>query len=356
VPCIPKSKIQNPESQIPNLKSQIETPLPPISDQPAAADARIHVVIVNYRTAALTIDALRSLESQRRGLPQLRVTVTDNASGDDSVPRLTDAIQANAWSWVTLMPLPQNGGFAYGNNMAIRAILAGADPAHFILLLNPDTLVRPGAVTALHDFMLENPQVGIAGSRLEDPDATPQRSAFRFHSLFSELDDALRLGLISRLLRGHAIAPPVVDHPIVTDWVAGASMMIRRAVFDAVGLMDEAYFMYYEEVDFCRRAAAAGWPCWYVPASRVVHLVGQASGVTDTKKPAKRRPAYWFESRRRYFLKNHGRLYATLTDAAWIMGFTLWRIRRCIQRKPDPDPPHMLADFIRHALGIGARS
>jgi hypothetical protein len=84
-----------------------------------------------------------------------------------------------------------------------------------------------------------------------------------------------------------------------------------------------------------------------VPASRVVHLVGQASGVTDTKKPARRTPRYWFESRRRYFVKNHGRLYKFAADVAWLLGFAQWRVRRVLQRKPDTDPPHLLGDFFR---------
>jgi N-acetylglucosaminyl-diphospho-decaprenol L-rhamnosyltransferase len=141
------------------------------------------------------------------------------------------------------------------------------------------------------------------------------------------------------------IAPPVCDENCQTDWVAGASMMVRREVFETVGLMDEEYFLYYEELDFCLAVYRAGWSCWYVPASRVVHLVGQSSGVTNTTQKPKRRPAYWFESRRRYFVKNYGRLYAMLTEIAWMLGFMVWRVRRVIQRKPDMDPPQFLSDF-----------
>ena len=115
-------------------------------------------------------------------------------------------------------------------------------------------------------------------------------------------------------------------------------MMVRRAVFDRVGLLDEGYFLYYEETDFCLRARRAGWECWYVPASRVVHLVGQSSGVTDRHRPRGRRPAYWFASRRRYFERNHGPGYAALASAAWAAGFALWRARRRVQRKPGHGP------------------
>jgi GT2 family glycosyltransferase len=314
---------------------------------------RLLIVIVNYRSAGLTIDCLRALEPQVVGadaVQDARVVVTDCASPDDSVHRLRAAISANAWGrWVTLQPLANNGGFAYGNNEAIRPALASADPPDYVLLLNPDTLVRPGAVRALVAFMDSHADVGIAGSRLEDPDGTPQRSAFRFHSAAAEFENTFRLGVVSRLLRSKIVAPEVSHEAGETDWVAGASMIIRRKVFEDVGLLDERYFMYFEETDFCLRARRAGWRCWYVPQSRVVHLVGQSSGVTDVKQPPKRRPAYWFDSRRRYFVKNHGRAYAVLADMAWAAGMSVYRVRRLVQRKPDKDPPKLLGDFLRRS-------
>jgi GT2 family glycosyltransferase len=314
---------------------------------------RLLVVIVNYKTPGLTIDCLRSLEKEVRDLPGTRVVVTDNASGDDSVEKIGDAIHIENWgNWVEFKPLERNGGFAYGNNAAIRPALKEPNPPQYILLLNPDTIVRPAALQFLVDFMDEHPQVGIAGSRLEDPDGTPQHSAFRFHSIPSELDGGLRLGVVSKLLSKWDIAPPISNEICKTDWVAGASMIVRREVFEAVGLMDEEYFMYYEEMDFCLQANRSGWECWYVPQSRVVHLVGQSSGVTDTKRPPKRRPQYWFDSRRRYFLKNYNWLYAALADASWASGFALWRLRRALQGKPDLDPPQILGDFLRNSVFV----
>jgi GT2 family glycosyltransferase len=228
--------------------------------------------------------------------------------------------------------------------------LESADPPEYVLLLNPDTVVRPEALKHLLEFLDTHPTAGIAGSRLEDPDGTPQRSAFRFHTVLSELEHGLRLGFVSRLLSRHIVAPPVPTGNAQADWVAGASMMIRKSVFDKIGLMDEAYFMYFEEVDFCLRARRAGFTCWYVPASRVVHLVGQASGVTDSQRSARRRPRYWFASRRRYFRKNLGFVKTLLADLCWAGGFALFRIRQAIQRKPGNDPKFLLWDFVRYNL------
>lgn len=310
---------------------------------------RLLIVIVNYRTPALTIDALASIADEARTIPA-RVIITDNLSGDDSVQRISAEIVSRGYSdFASLVALPKNGGFAYGNNEGIRPYLESSDPPDYVLLLNPDTVVRPGAIRTLIDYLQANISVGLAGSRLEDPDGTPQRSAFRFHSLASEFESGLRLGIVSKLLQRHVVAPPVPASAGPCDWVAGASLLVKREVFDRIGLLDDGFFMYFEEVDFCLRARRAGFACHYVPASRVVHLVGQASGVTDKKRANKRRPGYWFDARRRYYVKNHGRLYAMLADLLHASAFALWRVRRIIQRKPDLDPDRFLLDFIRHA-------
>jgi GT2 family glycosyltransferase len=283
-------------------------------------------------------------------VPQTKVVIVDNASGDRSVAEINEVIAKENWQeWASVIAAPINGGYAYGNNLGIKPALESAFPPKYILLLNPDTIVRPKAISVLVDYLEKNSSVGIAGSRLEEPDGTPQISAFRFHSFLSEFNSGIRLGFVSKLLDKWVVAPPVSDVDCVTDWVAGASMIIRREVFAKIGLLDEEYFMYFEEVDFCLQAKKAGFECHYVPESHVVHLVGQSSGVTNTKITPKRRPEYWFDSRRRYFQKNHGFLYAILADLSWSIGFSLWKIRQGIQRKPSNDPPYLLQDFLKYS-------
>ncbi len=306
------------------------------------------IIIVNYRTSSLVVDCLRSLAPEVAEQPDCRVVVVDNASGDGSAQTLRDAVEREGWgTWAEVLPLERNLGFSAGNNAALRPLLASPQPPDYVLLLNPDTWVRPGAVRALVEFMEGRPDVGIGGSRMEYPDGEVQNSAFRFHTATSEFERGLRLGLMTRLLRRWVVAPQARAEAHPADWLSGASLMIRRAVFDSVGLLDEEYFLYYEEVDFCLRARAAGWRCWYVPESRVVHLVGQSSGVTGDRRTQRRVPRYWFESRSRYFRKHHGRVYALAADLAWLTAFSLWRVRRRIQRRPDPDPPGLLGDFVR---------
>jgi N-acetylglucosaminyl-diphospho-decaprenol L-rhamnosyltransferase len=314
------------------------------------------VVIVNYRTGRLVVDCLRSLEPELRQHPATRVTVVENASGDDSAEVIRAAIEQHGWgSWVELLISPVNGGFAAGNNCAIRhAIQSGAAAPDFYWLLNPDTQVRPGALRAMRDFMGSHPRAGIAGGMLEEGDGALWPYAFRFPSLVGEIERGFRLGVVSRLLKNWAVVRRMPNQPTEVDWLPGASMMIRREVFDAVGLMDESYFLYFEETDFCLQARRAQWQCWYVPESRVMHIAGQSTGVTDKRRPPRPLPKYWFDSRRRYFVKNHGRVYAVCADVAWVLSFLTWRVRRLLQRKPDPDPPHLLADFIRNSAILNA--
>jgi GT2 family glycosyltransferase len=308
----------------------------------------LRIVIVNTGTGQLVVDCLRSLAADVRAVRNCNVVIVDHPSQDGSVEQIERAARTEGWQdWVRVLSLPTNRGFAAGNNAALGDLRGHGPGPDYVLLLNPDTVVRPGAVQALYAFMESHPEVGIAGSRLENPDGTPQRSAFRFPSITSEVERGMRLGIVSRLLRRWLVAPPVRAEAHPTDWVCGASMIVRRAVFQAIGLLDEGYFLYFEEVDFCLRARRAGWSCWYVPSSRVVHLIGQTTGFTASGWPVRRVPIYWFASRQRYFSHNHGRSYALLANAAWAVSFASWRVRRRLQRKPDLDPPGVLWDFLR---------
>ena len=204
------------------------------------------IVIVNYRTAELTIDCLRALSTQVADLVGGRVVVVDNDSGDGSAEKLFSAIEREGWSgWASVMPLDRNGGFAYGNNAGIRAALDSADHVNYVMLLNPDTVVREGAVKALVEFMEGHPQAGIAGSLLENKDGGVECSAHRTHSPLSELDAGARLGLLSRLLHRYVVSECPAAEAHQCDWVSGASLIVRREVLEQVGLMDDCSFLYF---------------------------------------------------------------------------------------------------------------
>jgi GT2 family glycosyltransferase len=312
-------------------------------------DINIVIAIVTYRSATLAIDCLRSIDPERL-TPGIRVraVVVDNASGDAQI--IAEAIEVNSWSsWVTLIRAPRNGGFAYGNNLAIQWAYEVAPP-DYVYLLNPDTVLRAGAVGALARFLEAHPDVGIAGSSFENPDGTDWPIAFRFPTILSEFEDGLQLGLATRILQPWAVVVQMrkVAQPI--DWGPGASMMIRRAVIDAIGGFDENYFLYFEETDFCLRAKRAGFSTWYVPESRVMHIVGQSTKVTERNTTRKRLPAYWFESRRRYFTTAYGVSYAMAVDIVAFIAQGLGALKRLLQRRTSHGTPHYIADLMQHSV------
>jgi N-acetylglucosaminyl-diphospho-decaprenol L-rhamnosyltransferase len=315
------------------------------------------VSIVTWRAGKLTVECLEALSRDMPALPGVRVVVVDNASGDDTAGIVEQAIATRGWSsWATLLRSPVNGGFASGNNFALRHARSSYPDFRYFLLLNPDTEVRKGAIQTLVEFMTTHPGVGIAGGQCEDADGTPQTCAFRFPGAVTEFGDQLRLGAFDHIIRNHLVRIETQDQPLEVGWVSGAVMMIRREVFEAIGMMDESYFLYFEETDFSLRARLAGWPTWHVPGARVVHHVGQVTGVRFANERPARLPAYWFASRRRYFVVNHGVYKAIAIDLAMLAGQLLWQLRRLVQRKKAVDPPHWMGDVLR--LGVlrhGAR-
>lgn len=314
---------------------------------------KLLVVIVSYRVTELTLACLRSLEAEVRGLPGTRVAVCENGTGGDAESRLREAIDTNGWgAWVELTAISPNRGFTGGNNHVLRQALAAADPPELVLLLNADTVVQPGALRTLVEFMDSHPEAGIAGSQLLSPEGAVQASPFRFMGVASELDRGLRLGLVTRMLARYTVVPPTPHGNAKVDWVSGCSMVIRRRVLEEVGLLDEGLYTYFDDIDYCWNAKKKGWETWYVLGSRVVHLEGASTGIAAQEKRPGRRPKYWFQARRRFFLRNYGAVYTALCDLAFVCGFSLWRVRRILQRKDDRDPPSMLWDAIRESVFV----
>jgi len=161
----------------------------------------------------------------------------------------------------------------------------------------------------------------------------------------------LRLGFVSKLLRKHVVARLMGSVVEQVDWLPGAAMMVRRQVIERLGGLDQTYFLYYEETDFCLKVKKAGYTVWYVPDSRVMHIAGQSTGVTGFQPVAKPLPDYWFESRRRYFAKNHGLAYAVATDAVLLLSHALGQAKeRFLKGSKTPGVPHFAQDIFRHSV------
>jgi GT2 family glycosyltransferase len=313
---------------------------------------KLFIVVLCYRVLDLTIDCLRSLSKEVGRVPGTRVGVLENGTGGDAASRLQKAIEENDWgSWCELTVVYPNRGFCGGNNLLIRPALDSDNPPEYVLLLNADTIVLQHALQSLVEFMDNHPQAGIAGSQFLSAAGAIQSSPFRFMGILSELDRGLKLGVVSKLLSRWAVSPPTPPTACPAEWLSGASMILRRSMLDQIGLLDEGLYTYFDDIDICLRARRAGWEAWYVPASKIIHLEGASTGVTGAAEQVyKRRPGYWFQARRRFFLKSHGKLYTALADAAFLTGHAIWQLRRRIQRKPDTDPPHLLGDAFRHSV------
>lgn len=308
---------------------------------------KLQVVVLNYRTPAMTLEAVAAAHRALARIPSARIDVVDNDSRDGSVAALAEGLRAAGHSpaRVRLLASPTNGGFGAGNNFAIRDALSSSDPPDFVYILNSDAFPADDAIDVLLSFLEAHPDVGLAGSYIHGTDGVPHETAFRFPSFWSELESGLALGIVSRLLEDKKV--PILPRPEQTrqvDWLAGASVMIRRAVLEDVGLFDETFFLYYEETDLCRRALLAGWPTWYVVESRVAHVGSASTGM----KKWRRIPRYWLDSRAHYFRKNHGQAYLRASDVAFALGNATFRLRRRLQGKPDPHPPGFYGDFVRY--------
>ena len=311
--------------------------------------ARLLTVLLNWRTADMTLQSAEAALRAMQGIDGALVIV-DNNSGDGSYEALCTEVAARGWDQgahrVRVVQSGHNGGFGAGNNYGICAGMPDGSPPDYVYLLNSDAFPAPDAIRALLDHLEAHPQSGFAGSFLHGPEGEAHRTAFRFPSIASEFEGQIRFGPVSRLLSRWIVARPIPEATTQVDWLAGASLMMRTKTLDQIGLFDETFFLYFEETDLCRRAALAGWPTDYVVESRVAHIGSASTGM----KTWERIPQFWLDSRLHYFTKNHGRLYAAAATLATLTGGALWRLRLLIQSKGRGDPPRYLRDLAAHHL------
>lgn len=258
------------------------------------------IVIVSYNTRGLLRQCLSSLQASlsREASLSTVVVVVDNGSTDGSV----DLVRREFAS-VRLLDLGENLGFAAANNAGFRAV-----EAHYVLLLNPDTEVLGDAPGTLVRFLSDNPSVGAAGGRLLNPDLSFQHSCFRFPTLPMTFLDLFPINhrLINARLNGRypraAYSRPFsIDHPL------GACLIVRSEVIQRVGALDEGFFMYCEEVDWCYRIKQAGWNIQYCRSAQVIHHAGASS-----RQNAGPMLVELHRSRDRFFRKHYGSTYAWL--------------------------------------------
>jgi len=316
------------------------------------APVRVAIVIVNYRTPELVKGCLDSLVGEAGAGAdgndmEIRAFVGDAQSGDGSVETINAHIAARGYGdWALCYDIGKNGGFAYGNN-AIVAEHVAPDPSFtHVHFLNPDTYIHPGAVRALADFLSAHPRAGVAGSRLEDPDGTPRAYGFRFPTPWREFFRGARFGLLDRLVPGAGIKIEGLEETARVDWVTGASFMMPRAVLEAVGPMDDGFFLYFEETEQQARVQDAGYEVWHVADSRVVHLAGQSTGVRSGDAEIKRLSPVWLTSRARFMRLRFGGLRAAIGTGLFLLGDLFYRAHRRLRGKTVENPPHLWRDYL----------
>jgi len=309
---------------------------------------KLAAIIVNYRTPDLTAQVTGKLLPELAPLGEFHLYVVDNCSGDGSVEQLRTRAEAEGWgAHVTVVAAPRNGGYGYGINVGVELARACPDPPDYYFIVNSDAFADPGSVKVMLDFMEQHPEAGLCGANIRGVDGAKQGAAFRFPTAISEFNDAANTGLLARLMPNSTVALPLPGDAMEVEWISGTCMLIRRAVFDQIGFFDEGFFLYFEEVDFCRRARRAGWLSYCLPAATITHVGSVSTGMNDKRRPM---PQYWFESRHRYFLKHHGRSYTALCDVSWVSGFVIGEAKRTLLRRPATNPPRMFRDFLRNGL------
>lgn len=221
---------------------------------------RLTVSIVNFRTPVLVNECVASIKQHPPSLAELDIAVVENGSGDGSLRIIREAHPD-----IRLIDSGANRGFAGGNNLVLRDC-----ESDFVMLLNSDALVEQGSFDRLIEALQANPRVGAVGARIVNAsDGADQDYPFRFPSLH---------GMALRALHGAEHPAAGRDRPLPLQRLHGAGMMMRGALLRSVGLLDDGFFMYDEDVDWCMRARALGWDLWLVPAARVLHHGGASSG------------------------------------------------------------------------------
>jgi N-acetylglucosaminyl-diphospho-decaprenol L-rhamnosyltransferase len=313
----------------------------PGSDAPEGAPLHnIVVSIINFRTPDMTIRCVDSVLAALEGVNG-HVALVDNFSGDDSVARLRAYVETlGPDPRVTLVESPDNTGFSGGHNIGMRAARG-----RFYLIFNSDAELHPGAPEALLARAKAAPDAGLIGCRLEYDDGEVQMSCFRFPTIWSDLARTSGLSTVSRLLRRHFIALDMPPHPEAIDWMSFASILLRVEMVEAIGMMDEGFFMYSEDIEYCWRARQASWRAVHEPAACAIHHRGGSSEVKSQVAARKRVPAYFHASRTRLLATLYGPAAPTLANLGWHLGRAL-SLLRPLMGKPRQSVPEKMAGDI----------
>lgn len=277
---------------------------------------KISVIIVSWNVKRLLQQAIEALLASDVAMP-LEIIVVDSASHDGSA-----AMVASTFPTVKLIASPENLGYAGGNNAG-----AAAATGDFLFFLNPDTKVNGQTIAILADYLTQHPQVGAIGPKMYYGDGSIQSSVRRFPTVASMFWEST---LLEQWFPDNAVSQAYkysqrpLTEAIAVDWLVGAALFIRKSVWDSIGPLDEAYFMYFEETDWCRRCAEAGWAIHYVPGAELIHYEGQSS-----QQVVAARTIRFQRSKIRYAQKWLGSGWAWIIRLFLLANFALQYVAEC---------------------------
>jgi len=279
-------------------------------------EIKLSIIIVNYNVKEFLRNCINSICASLT-TKGYEIIVIDNNSSDNSVEMLK-----NEFPQVKLIENKENRGFAAANNQGISI-----SKGRYILLLNPDTIVLPNALDTMMAFLDSHPKVGALGCRILNPDGTLQSSCRNFPSLlmiFFENIALYKLFSKSRVISKYYLRYWDHNKNRAVDWVLGACLMVRREVIDMVGLLDENFFMYGEDADWCKRINKQGWEVFFIPEAQIIHYGSQSSKLQQVQNLIE-----LHKSRQLFFKKHYGRITASLGRIIYGLGVFL-RLMSCI--------------------------
>lgn len=269
----------------------------------------VSIIIVNWNVKDMLAACLRSIEAYH-GTYQVETIVVDSASSDGSV-----AMLRRDFPDITLLAQTENVGFVRGNNLGFAAA-----SGRYLFMLNPDTVLHPHALGELVTYLDANPTVGIAGPHTLNTDGTHQSTRRRFPTVLTSLLDATWFGQVlpRRLLDDFYVKDESDDARVLIDWVQGSALLVRRELYEKLGGLDPAYTMFYEELDWCKRAKDAGWAVAYIGDAFITH-----HGGGSTAQASARKHIHFQHSKLRYLRKFHGRPAMALVWLALMVSYSI---------------------------------
>ena len=294
-------------------------------------ETKLVVSIINYKTAELTLQCVQSVLDDLHDIDGY-VAIVDNRSDDGSIEKISTWITEHGLEdRVELIASETNSGFSGGHNKGI-----GAKRAEFYLVLNSDAVVKRGFFSAILDAAENHSDHGFFAPRIDYDDGGQQISCFRFPSPRSELIRGAETGPVTRIFKNKVVPLEMPPDAGQIDWASFACILLRGRMIEDTGPMDEGYFLYFEDVEYCWRAQQKGWLTLYVPDAHAIHFRGGSGPVKSLARQKKRLPAYYYASRTRLLYQMYGTGGLLLANLTWIFGRAIAVIRVLAGKKIPP--------------------